>query len=83
MDSHLLTIHKYYGKGKKIHGNDIGDQPDLFIGPLVVSSILFIPILLAGIGLMNIVEWLGALLILLGLGLSIYGYYAILGFVNG
>lgn len=78
----LLAIHKNYRRGKAIHDREIGDQPDIFIIPLVISTILVFPVLGAALGLAKVVEWLGGLLSLLALGLFLYGYYTILGFID-
>lgn len=83
MGKWVSSIRKKHKKGKKIHQQEKDGLIDIFILPFVISALLFFPLMAFADGLHGSMDWLGAILFLLYLSLSIYGYHTILGFMNG
>jgi len=84
MEDWLSIIREEHKKGKNIHNNEFGNEADMYIVPFIVSALFFSPIVFLSLGLMTgNNDWMGSISFLLYFAFSIYGYYTILGFVNG
>jgi hypothetical protein len=79
----LEGIRNKHRKGKKVHSQEFEDQPDIFILPMIISGLLFMPIMFLALRFTGTTNWLSSIFFLLYLALGIYGYHTILGYING